>query len=316
MKIWIAGGGVIGRRLASLLSSSGHEVTVATRTPARHALLHQAGAEPVACDALDGAALTNAVRHARPDVVVNQLTALPARINPRTIGRDLAATDRLRSQGARNLMHAARAADVRHVVAQSAAFAYAPSPGTPDTPRSEDDPLYLEAPGPFAGSVRAIRDLEQTTLGTPGVTGAVLRYGYLYGPDTHYAADGSIATDVRRRRFPVVGSGTGVFSFVHIADAARATLAAIDTGAEGTYNITDDEPAPVAEWLPFYARLLGAPRPRRIPTWLARIFAGPYGAYLMTAMPGASNTRAKASLGWKPAKPSWREGWRDELTPP
>jgi 2-alkyl-3-oxoalkanoate reductase len=312
MKVWVAGGsGVIGRCLIELLTASGHCVVVASRSPARQALIRDAGAEPVVCDALDADALTAAISDCRPDIVVNQLTALPARIRPRAIARDLAATNRLRSEGARNLMRAARAAGVRRVVAQSVAFAYAPGGNAVKT---EDDPLYLDAPGAFSGSVRAITDLERVTLGTQGVSGVVLRYGYLYGPGTHYAADGSIAADVRKRRFPVVGSGSGVFSFVHVTDAARATLAAIETDTEGAYNIVDDEPAPVADWLPAYASLLGAPAPRRIPLWLARMLAGPYGAYLMTAMPGASNARARESLAWRPEKPTWRDAWAEEFT--
>lgn len=310
MRIWISGGGLISRYLAESAVREGHEVIVATRTTDRHAMLRQTGARVLACDVMDEAALATQVSRAGPDVVVNQLTALPERLNPRKIGRDLAATNQLRIEGTRNLMAAARAAGVRHVVAQSAAFAYAPGP---QTPRTEDDPLYASAPGPFQGSVRAICDLERATLHTPGVIGVVLRYGYLYGPGTHFGRDGSIAADVRRRRFPIVGSGGGIFSFIHLGDAASATLAAIEATAQATYNVVDDDPAPVAAWLPVYARVLGAPAPRRVPGWLARGLAGSYGMYLMTAMPGASNARAKEDLGWTPLMTSWRRGWEEEL---
>jgi nucleoside-diphosphate-sugar epimerase len=303
MRVLVAGaGGVIGRPLIGLLTAAGHEVVALTRSASKAEYLRAAGAEPVICDALQAAELARAVKAARADVVVNQLTALPARINPRRITRDLAATNRLRTEGTRNLM--AAAAGVAHVVAQSVAFAYAPGDGDL---RRESDPLYHGAPDGFRPAVRAISDLEQATLRTAGVRGAVLRYGYFYGPGTAYAADGSIAADVRRRRFPIIGSGSGVFSFVHLDDAATATLAAIEQHAEGIYNIVDDEPARVSDWLPAYARILGAPAPRRLPPWAGRVLGGSYAVYLMIEMPGASNQHARAALGWRPQRPSWRE---------
>ena len=305
VRVLIAGAaGVIGHPLTKILVAAGHDVVAVTRSASRRDLLRAAGAEPVICDALDAAALAGAVRAARPDAVVNQLTALPSRISPRRIARDIAATNRLRSEGARNLMAAAARAGVGHVVAQSLAFAYAPGG---DGLRRESDSLHAGAPGAFAQAVRAVGDLERETLGTAGVRGAVLRYGYFYGPGTSYAAGGSIAADVRRRRFPIVGSGSGVFSFIHVSDAARATLAAVEKRAEGIYNIVDDEPAPVTEWLPAYARMLGAPAPRRVPVWLGRMLGGSYAVYLMTEMPGAANGYAKAALGWQPLRSSWRE---------
>jgi nucleoside-diphosphate-sugar epimerase len=224
MRVLVAGAaGVIGRPLVGLLTAAGHEVVALTRSAAKAERLRAAGAEWVICDALQAAELARAVEAARADVVVNQLTALPPRINPRRITRDLAATNRLRTEGTRNLM--AAAAGVGHVVAQSVAYAYAPDNGEL---RRESDPLYHGAPDGFRPAVRAISDLEQATLGTAGVRGAVLRYGYFYGSGTSYAADGSIAADVRRRRFPIIGAGSGVFSFVHLGDAAMATLAAIE----------------------------------------------------------------------------------------
>ena len=311
--------GVIGRPLAGLLTAAGHEVAALTRSGARQEQLRNAGAEPVICDALDSVALEKAVGSVRPEVVVNQLTALPRRISPRRPGRDLAATNRLRSEGTRNLMAASAAAGVTRVVAQSVAFAYAPD-GGPHRPdgglRREPDPLYHAAPGAFAEAVAAIAELERQTLGNAEIRGAVLRYGFLYGPGTSYTTDGSIAGDVRRRRFPVVGDGAGVFCFVHVEDAAQATVAAIEQRAEGVYNIVDDEPAPAYDWVPAYAAILGAPAPRRLPLWLGRLLGGPYAVYLMTQMPGASNDHAKTVLGWRPRRPSWRGGFREDLTGP
>ena len=311
--------GVIGRPLAGLLAAAGHEVTALTRSGARLEQLRAAGTEPVSCDALDAAALEKAVGLARPEVVVNQLTALPRRISPRRAGRDLAATNRLRREGTRNLLAAAAAAGVRHVVAQSVAFAYTPGGGPPGPGgrlRSEADPLYRTAPGAFADAVAAIAELERETLGHAGIRGAVLRYGFFYGPGTSYAAGGSIAADVRARRFPVVGDGAGVFCFVHVEDAAQATLAAVDQQAEGVFNIVDEEPAAAADWVPAYAAILGAPPPRQLPVWLGRLLGGPYAVYLMTQMPGASNEHARTGLGWRPARPSWRGGFREDLAAP
>jgi nucleoside-diphosphate-sugar epimerase len=311
--------GVIGRPLAGLLAAAGHEVTALTRSGAKQEQLRSAGADPVTCDALDAAALAKAVGLARPEVVVNQLTALPRRISPRRAGRDLAATNRLRREGTRNLMAAAAPTGAAHVVAQSVAFAYAPR-GGPQGPagglRSEADPLYRAAPGAFAQAVAAIADLERETLGNAGIRGAVLRYGFFYGPGTAYAADGSIAADVRARRFPVIGNGAGVFCFIHVEDAAQATLAAIEQRAGGVFNIVDEEPAAAADWVPAYAAILGTPPPRRLPLWLGQMLGGPYAVYLMTQMPGASNEHARTALGWRPMRPSWRGGFREDLAAP
>lgn len=318
VRVLIAGAaGAIGRPLIKVLSAAGHEVVGLTRSEAKLEELRRAGAEPVSCDALDEAALARAVAAARPQVVVNQLTAQPPGINPRRIGRDLAATNRLRTQGARHVMTAAAAAGATHVVAQSVAFAYDPN-GAPGQPprgglRRESDRLYHDAPGAFAPAVAAVSELERVTLGSAGIRGAVLRYGFCYGPRTSFAADGSIAADVRRRRFPIIGSGAGVFSFIHTEDAAWATLAVIEQRGAGVFNIVDDEPARVADWLPVYAAILGAPPARRVPAWLGRLAGGPYATYLMTRMPGAANDHAKAVLGWRPRQPSWRAGFRADL---
>jgi len=303
VRVLVAGAtGVIGRPLVGLLTAAGHEVTALARSGAKQERLRSAGAEPVTCDALDAAALEKAVGAARPEVVVNQLTALPRRISPRRAARDLAATNRLRSEGTRNLMAAAAAAGVAHVLAQSVAFAYAPGGGRQGLDvglRREADPLYRVAPGAFAQAVTAIAELERETLGHAGIRGAVLRYGFFYGPGTFYAADGA-----------------GVFCFIHVEDAAQATLAAIEQRAAGIYNIVDEEPAAAADWVPACAAILGAPAPRRLPLWLGRVLGGPYAVYLMTQMPGASNEHAKTALGWRPLRPSWRGGFREDLAAP
>jgi len=311
MRIFLAGAtGVIGRQLVPLLVAEGHDVVGTTRSPAKLDALRAAGAEPVVLDALDAGATRAAVDDARPDVVIHELTALPQRIDPRKIERDFVLNDRLRSEGTRYLVEAARAAGARRIIAQSIAFAYAPGP--PGTVRVESDPLLAtdEAPKSFRRSTRALADLERSVLDARGL---VLRYGYFYGGGSAIARTGSMGADIARRRVPIVGRGSGVWSFVHVADAAEATLAALSRGQSGTYNIVDDEPAAVSEWLPALADALGAPRPRRVPTLVARLVAGSYGVAAMTRAQGASNERAKRELGWQPRHPSWREGFRDGL---
>jgi nucleoside-diphosphate-sugar epimerase len=247
-------------------------------------------------------------------VVVHQLTALPQRIDPRKIKRDFELNDRLRSEGTRILVDAAQAAGARRVVAQSIAFMY--EPGPPGTIHTEEDPLLQNPPPSFARSRNAVAELERTVLGADGV---VLRYGYFYGPGTAFSGSGSTGQDLRRRRFPVVGQGTGVFSLIHIHDAARATLAALTGGApsgaqaSGVYNIVDDHPAPVSEWLPALAAAIGAPKPMRVPVWIARLAAGDYGVQTMTRGQGAANAHARSELGWTPEFPTWREGFASDL---
>ncbi len=309
MRVFLAGAtGVIGRRLVPMLLADGHEVVGMTRSPGKVEELRAAGVEPVVADALDADAVRRAVSDARPDAVIHQLTSLPPRINPRTIARDFVMNDRLRSEGTRILVDAARAAGATRILAQSIAFAYAPGPA--GTLHGESDPLYVDAPEPFKRSALALRDLERTVGEADGV---VLRYGYFYGPGSSISASGSMGEDVMRRRVPIVGSGQGVWSFVHVDDAVRATVAALTTGAPGAYNVVDDDPAPVAQWLPALAEALGARKPRHVPAWLARLAAGSYGVSLMTEAQGASNEFAKRELGWTPAFPSWREGFRTAL---
>jgi 2-alkyl-3-oxoalkanoate reductase len=309
VRVFLAGAsGVIGRRLVPLLAAEGHQVTAMTRSPEKVDALRELGAEPVVADALDAQSVTGAVGRARPDAVIHQLTALPHRIDPRKMQRDFARNDRLRSEGTEILVHAAQAAGASRIVAQSIAFAYAPGPA--GTVHGEDDPLYLDAREPFRRSVLALRDLESSVTGAGGV---VLRYGYFYGRGSAFSRSGSMAEDLARRRLPIVGRGTGVWSFIHVDDAARATVAALERGAPGSYNVVDDEPAPVAQWLPALAAALDAPKPMRVPAWVARILAGAYGVEIMTSLQGASNARAKRELAWAPEHPSWREGFRDAL---
>lgn len=305
MRIFIAGAtGAIGKRLVPLLVAMEHEVTGTTRSADKAALLRAAGAEPVVVDALDREAVIGAVRDAAPDVVVHQLTALPP-LPGRNFDAAFALTNRLRTEG---LDHLLEAAGGRRVIAQSyTGWPFARDGGPVKT---EEDRLDPTPRASMRESLAAIRHVEAAV---PAAGGLVLRYGALYGPGTGLAASGEIAELVRKRRFPIVGNGTGVWSFTHIDDAATATLAAIERGAPGTYNVVDDEPAAVAEWLPDLASVLGAKPPRRVPTWLGRLAAGEAVVGAMTDVRGAANAKAKRELGWQPAYPSWRDGFRSGL---
>jgi 2-alkyl-3-oxoalkanoate reductase len=308
MRVFVAGAsGAIGRSLVPQLVAAGHEVTGSTRSEERAEALRTAGAREVVCDALDAEALRAAVAEAAPEVVIHQLTALPDRFDPRD-DEMYYPTNRLRSEGTRNLIEAARAAGARRLVWQSIAFAYAPA-AQPEV-MDEEARLALRAPPPFGDGVRTIDEMEHAVVGAEGFEGLVLRYGWFYGPGTYYADDGSVARDVRKRRFPVIGKGTGLFSFVHVDDAASATVAAVERGAPGIYNVVDDDPAPQREWLPAYAEAIGAKKPLRVPVWVARLVVGKV-ANMAPLQPGASNAKAKRELGWEPRWRSWREGFRD-----
>lgn len=310
MRIFLAGAtGAIGRSLVPLLLEAGHDVAGMTRRAERVGALREQGVEPVVCDALDAAGLADAVAKARPEVVINQLTDIPRQIDPRRFEEQFAANDRLRVEGTRNLVRAAEDAGARRIVAQSIAFAYAPG----NSLRREEDPLYGDAAEPWRRTVGAVAELERRTLGGEGLEGVVLRYGYLYGPGTAYAADGSTAEAVRKRAFPLVGRGSAVYSFVHVDDAASAAARAAAAGATGVYNVVDDDPAPMREWLPRYAEALGAPPPRRVPRLAARIAAGKLAVYMTTGLPGATNEKAAGELGWKPRWSSWRQGFTEAL---
>ena len=310
MKVFVAGAsGALGWPLVRQLLAVGHEVTGMTRREGRAAELREAGAEAVVCDVFDAGALNEAVAAAAPEAVVHALTALPPSFKPKS--DYLAATNRVRTEGTRNLVAAARAAGARRLIAESVAFFYEPEG---DWVKDEEARLFVDPPGRFAAGRDALVELEQAVSGAEGLEGIVLRFGWFYGPGTYYAADGSMAEETRKRRNPVIGSGTGLFSFVHIDDAAAAIVAALDRGAPGIYNVVDDEPVPQREWLPAYAEALGAKPPRKVPYWLARLAAGADLASTAISMRGASNAKAKRELGWQPAHPSWREGFRASLS--
>ncbi|MBI4259815.1 MAG: NAD(P)-dependent oxidoreductase [Actinobacteria bacterium] len=311
MRVFVAGAtGALGRRLVPLLTGSGHEVTGMTRRPERAADLVAMGAQPAICDVYDAPAVREAVVASEAEVLVHELTDIPQALDIRRYGEQMAGNDRVRREGTPNLIAAALAAGTRRVVAQSVAFAYAPSGRAVKT---EEDPLFVEAPMPFRRSIDALLALESAVTGTPGIEGVVLRYGFFYGPGTSYASGGSQAREVRRQRFPIVGKGEGVFSFIHVEDAATATAAAVERGAPGIYNVVDDEPAPLSEWLPAYAEALGARRPLRVPAFLARLLAGSFAVSAATVQRGASNAKARRELGWEPRYPTWRVGFRQAL---
>lgn len=311
MKVFVAGGsGAIGRRLVPQLVEAGHEVAAMTRDRAKAPMLGELGAEPVVCDVFDQNQLKRELRAREPEVVIHQLTDLPQRMKPRKLKRYYQANDRVRREGTSNLLVAARPAGVRRVIAQSVAFWYAPKQR--ESLRSEADPLYATAPEPIGAAVRAMEFVEKSVLDGGDVEGLILRYGFLYGPGTHYTPDGDIGSQVRKRRYPVIGKGDGVFSFVHIDDAAAATVAAI-AAPPGTYNVVDDEPAAMSVWLPSYAEALEARKPPRVPKAIARLAAGRGPVSWLETLQGADNRRAKEALGWQPRFPSWRAGFRDGL---
>ncbi len=310
MRVFLAGAtGAIGRQLLPLLVQAGHDVTAMTRTPKGAGWISSKHAHPVVCDVFDREKLRRTLIEARPEVLIHQLTSIPKRINPRRVVEELAVTNRLRTEGTLVLMEAARAAKLRRVIAQSVSFFYNPNGRSP---ASEDEGLFRLIPG-ASELVDAIHVHEHAILGSPRIEGVVLRYGSFYGPGTFYAGDGSFAKDVRWRRVPIVGEGKGQFSFIHVRDAAAATAMFVEAGEPGIYNVVDDEPAAVADWLPYYAGLLKAKRPFRVPEFMGRLGGGPYGAYMMTGQRGASNQKIKDVLGWKPERPSWREGFRAEI---
>lgn len=313
MRIFVAGAsGAIGQRLVPLLVAAGHSVVATTRTPGKVEMLRSAGAAPVVLDALDHGAVMRAVDASAPDVIVHQMTAIPPDVNPRTLDRQFELTNRLRIEATAHLLDAARAVDARKIVAQSYGGWNARTGGLVKT---EDDPLDPHPPATARETLEAIRILERLVTTDDAVPGIALRFGGFYGPGTSLARDGRTTEMIRKGKFPLVGSGEGVWSFIHVDDAAAATVAAIERGAPGIYNIVDDEPAAVAEWLPEAARIAGGKPPMRLPAWIARLAIGEAGVIMMTEARGSSNAKAKRVLGWRPRFPSWRDGFRRELTP-
>jgi nucleoside-diphosphate-sugar epimerase len=288
MKVLVAGAtGAVGGALVPALVRAGHEVVGTTRTPAKGERLRAAGAEPLVLDVLDAKATREAVERVAPDAIVHQATALTGAGNLKKFDEDFALTNRLRTEGTDNLL----AAGVPRFIAQS----YAGWPYVGKEARQ---------------TLAAIRRLEETVLGAGGT---VLRYGGFYGPGTSLSRGGDVADMIRRRKFPIAGSGDGIWSFTHIDDAAAGTVAALDRDARGLYNVVDDEPAAVSVWLPELAAALGGKPPRHVPAWLGRLFVGEHGMNMMESTRGASNAKAKGELGWTPIWPSWRDGFRRGL---
>jgi 2-alkyl-3-oxoalkanoate reductase len=306
MRIFLAGAaGALGRQLVPLLTEAGHQVVGTTRDEAKAAAVRALGAEPVVLDALRADDVHEAVAKAQPDVVVHQLTALHGVASTRDFDKQFAQTNRLRSEGTDILLAAARDAGAGLFVAQS--FAGWPMARTGGPVKTEDDPLDPDTAAPR--TLAAMTHLEAAVTGSTAPAGVVLRYGLFYGPGTTIGVDGDITDMVRKRRFPLVGDAGGVWSMCHIADAARATVAAIDAAKPGTYAICDDEPAPVSQWLPALAAAVGARPPLRVPVWLARPLIGAQGINMMTNIRGCSNAKAKRELGWTPQYASWRQGF-------
>ena len=303
MRVFVAGAsGAVGRPLLRQLTAAGHAVVGMTRS--NPDAVRAAGAEPVIADAYDADAVQRAVEGARPDVVVNELTDLDRPFNPRKYDEWLASTNRLRREGTKNLADAARAAGASKFISQSVAFFYTFEPGLKT---EESPPLGADV----SDAAAALHDLDRITLAAPG--GIVLRYGFFYGPGTSYAADGSQIETIRKRQLPIVGAGRGAFPFVHVDDAASATVAALERGEPGVYNVVDDEPARASEWISGLAQLVGAKKPLRVPVWLGRLLAGDVAVRMMTQARGASNEKAKWVLDWRPRFPGWREGFPHAL---
>lgn len=304
MKVLVAGAnGVVGRRLVPMLIEQGHQVTGLVRS-SRADELAALGAEIVGVDALDRSAVLEAVRKAQPEAIVHQLTALSG-ASMRNFDRAFARTNELRTIGTDNLLAAAQEVGVGRFVAQS----YTNWTNDPNGPAVQDETAGLD-PNPIPTQRQTLAGIGYLERVVPAAGGVVLRYGNFYGPGTHFGPGAEYEKLIRGGAFPIIGGGTGIWSFIHVDDAAGAAIAALDHGKPGIYNVVDDEPAPVAEWLPALADELGAKPPRRVPTWLGRLLAGPAVAHLSTRVRGSSNAKAKAELGWTPRYPSWRDGFR------
>ena len=315
MKVFVAGAtGALGKQLVPMLVALGHEVVGMTRTEAKRDQLRSVGAQPVVADALDADTVGRAVGAAEPDVIVHQLTAIPPAVNMRRFDREFALTNRLRIEGTDHLLSAGKTLGVKRFVVQSNAGVLYARTGGPI--KREDDPLDDDAPPAMRQVLAAIRHLEAAVTSAQWTDGLVLRYGWFYGPGTSIALHppGSQIELIRKRQFPIVGDGTGVWSFIHVEDAATATVAAIEGRPAGIYNVVDDEPAPASQFLPVVAAAVGAKRPFRVPRWLGRLAAGEVAVTAMTEIRGASNDKAKRDLGWQLRYPTWRQGFAEGLT--
>ena len=313
MRIFIAGGsGVVGRRLVPFLVRRGHQIVATTRSATHVAALRDLGADAVVVDALDRSAVVRAVVDAKPDVVVQQLTSLRTMKSLKRFDWEFADTNRLRTEGNAHLLEAAHAAGAKRFVAQS--FTGWPNIRQGNRIKTEDDPLDPNLPRSMQRTLEAITRMERLVVQAPAIEGIVLRYGFFYGPGTSFDRGGEIFEAVRRRHFPIVGSGAGVWSFIHVDDVASATATAIEGATPGIYNIVDDEPMEVATWLGEYARTIGAKPPRHVPAWLGRLVIGDAGLVMMTESRGSSNAKAKRALRWQPRFASWRDGFRHDLS--
>jgi 2-alkyl-3-oxoalkanoate reductase len=312
MKVFVAGAtGALGKQLVPQLVARGHEVVGMTRSPDKQDLIRSLGARAVVADALDPDAVAQAVAQAEPDVIVHQLTALSGDFDMKHMDEFLAPTNRLRTEGTDHLLAAGRAVGIKRFVAQS--FAGWPFARTGGPVKTEEDPLDPTPPDAMRGTLDAIQHLEDAVTGASWTEGVALRYGGFYGPGTGMSRGGDQAQLITKRKWPLVGDGGGVWSFVQIEDAAAATVEAVEHGSRGLYNVVDDDPAPVREWLPALAAALGARKPRRVPRWLGRLAAGEAATVMMTEVRGASNAKAKRELGWQPRYASWRQGFADGL---
>jgi nucleoside-diphosphate-sugar epimerase len=311
MKVLLAGAtGALGKQLVPRLVAGGHDVVGTTRTESKLAMLEELGASGVVADLLDPDQVARVVAEAEPEVIIHQLTALDRPFDVRHIDRTFEETNRLRTDATDHLLAAGRATSVKRFIAQS--FAGWPFARTGGLVKTEEDPLDPALPSSMRQTFDAIRHVEEAVTGADWTEGIVLRYGGFYGPGTSLSREGGAQTEqIRERKFPIVGNGAGVWSFIHIEDAAEATAVAVTRGQPGIYNIVDDDPAPVAEWLPAAASAVGAPPPRHVPRWLGRLVAGEAGAVMMTEVRGASNAKAKRELGWQPRHASWREGFAE-----
>jgi nucleoside-diphosphate-sugar epimerase len=311
-KVFVAGAtGALGRRLVPLLVLKGYDVTALTRSAEKAELIRAMGAHPIVADGLDREAMLRALRDARPDVVIHQMTGLTGVKSFRKFDDEFALTTRLRTEGLDYLLEAARAVGARRFIAQSYGNWNYERTGGPV--KTEDDPLDPHPPTAMSKTLAAIRHLEAAVTNAANIEGVALRYGNFYGPGAHISEGGAIFEQVRHCKLPVIGNGAGVWSHIHMDDAAAATIAAIDHGKPGIYNIADDEPAAVAIWLPDLAEALGAKPPRHVPLWLGRLVGGEPGVLMFTQIRGASNAKAKRELQWQPAYASWRDGFRRGL---
>lgn len=312
MRIFVAGAtGAIGKRLIPLLVASGHHVVATSRNPSKLDGLRNQGADPVIVDGLDKGAVTKAIESSRPDVIVHQTTAIASSLDLKRFDHEFALTNRLRTEGTEYLLAAARSAGVHKFLVQS--YTGWPNERQGGRVKTEVDALDSNPPKAMTKTLAAIRTLESMVLNAQDVAGIVLRYGSFYGPGTSLSSHGKILEMVLRRQLPLVGNGAGVWSFIHIDDAAHATQLAIEHGTPGLYNVVDDEPAEVAVWLPELARAIGAKPPYHVPAWLGRLVFGDAGLSMMTAIRGSSNAKAKRILGWQPEYASWRDGFRRGL---